>query len=381
MAETNFEFSGKVAAELRVFSNDALYTGQYGTTNSALAIEPELYWDWNDGNDSLLFKPYLRLDQHDRERTHGDIRELLWTHASDDWEVKAGLGKVFWGVTEFQHLADIINQSDGVEDVDGEDKLGQPMLTLSLVKDWGIVDLLVLPGFRERTFPGQDGRLRSALVVDTDQATYESVAEQLHTDFAARWSHTLGNYDIGLYWFHGTSRDPILSVGTDSSGNSVLTPHYEQIDQAGLDWQATLDDWLLKLEVIWRDGNSDAYWAAQGGFEYTFTGIRDSSADLGVLLEYGWDERGTAGSGINQSDLFLGARLALNDAASSELLAGISYDLDHHSKSLFVEASRRIGENWKMSLDARLFSSKEPTQAIYSLRQDDHAQLTLEYYF
>ena len=379
-AETYFEFSGKVGAEWRLFADDSIHSNQHGQNNLSLAVEPEFFWEWNEGNDTLLFKPFIRVDQHDNERTHGDIRELLWTHVGEDWEIKAGVGKVFWGVTEFQHLVDIINQDDGVEDIDGEDKLGQPMISLSMVREWGIVDLFILPGFRERTFPGSEGRLRSSLVVDTDNATYESAAEEHHADLAARWSHTIGNYDFGLYWFHGTSRDPILTPTTKTDGSMVLTPHYEQINQAGLDLQATIDDWLWKLEVIWREGESDNYWAAQGGFEYTITGVAESSADLGLLMEYGWDERGKSG-GTNQNDLFLGARLALNDEASSEILAGIGYDLDYKSKSFIVEASRRIGDDWKISLDARFFDSDEPQQPLYSLRRDDHLQVTMEYYF
>ena len=331
--------------------------------------------------DTLTFTPYIRLDQHDNERTHGDIRELSWTHIGSDWELHTGIRRIFWGVTEFQHLVDIINQTDGVEDIDGEDKLGQPMINLSLVRDWGIVDLLVLPGFRERTFPGIHGRLRSGFVVDTDQAGYESSAEQGHVDLAMRWSHTLGDYDIGAYWFHGTSRDPLLQIGADSQGNPVLVPFYQQIDQFGLDLQATLGDWLWKFETIWRDGDSDTYWAAQGGFEYTLVGINETSMDLGMLVEYGWDQRGKDATGLFQNDLFLGARLAVNDAASSEILAGIGYDLDYHSHSLLIEASRRLGDSWKISLDARFFSSDEPADITYALRQDDHLQLTLERYF
>jgi hypothetical protein len=33
------------------------------------------------------------------------------------------------------HLVDIINQTDGVESIDGEDKLGQSMMAFSLFKD------------------------------------------------------------------------------------------------------------------------------------------------------------------------------------------------------------------------------------------------------
>ena len=47
--------------------------------------------------------------------------------------MRLGLRKVYWGVTESQHLVDVINQTEGVENLDGEDKLGQPMLNLALI--------------------------------------------------------------------------------------------------------------------------------------------------------------------------------------------------------------------------------------------------------
>ncbi|WP_415896613.1 hypothetical protein ACMXYX_11855 [Neptuniibacter sp. QD72_48] len=379
-AETYFELSGKATADLRLFTQSAQFTGQDYDTNLSFSFEPELYWEWNDGADSLTFTPFLRLDENDSERTHGDIRELSWVHVSDDWELRTGLRKVFWGVTEFQHLVDVINQTDGVEDFDGEDKLGQQMINLSLVKDWGIIDLYLLPGFRERTFASTDGRLRAGLVIDTDRATFESSAGNKHIDTAIRWSHTIGDFDLGAYWFRGTNRDPKLQVQS-VNGQTILVPHYEQMNQIGFDLQATLDNWLGKLETIHRDTKSENYWAAQGGFEYTFYGIQDSSADIGVLLEYGWDERGKSADAAIQNDVFMGARLTLNDAASTEVLAGIGHDLDYHSNSMIVEASRRFGDNWKLSLDGRFFSADNPADLSYSLNKDDHLQLTVERYF
>ena len=379
-AETFYEMSGKVSADLRYFTQDAQFPDQDYDTNLSFAAEPEFYWEWNDGTDSITFTPFLRVDENDNERTHGDIRELSWIHVGDEWEVKVGLSKVFWGVTEFQHLVDVINQTDGVEDFDGEDKLGQQMINLSLVRDWGIVDIFLLPGFRERTFAGEDGRLRAGLVVDTDNAQYESGAGEKHLDAAIRWSHTIGDFDMGLYWFHGTNRDPILQPQM-ISGNTVLVPYYEQMDQIGFDLQATIDSWLWKFETIHRDSSSDKYWAAQAGFEYTFYGIQESAADLGVLLEYGWDERGENADAAIQNDLFMGARLALNDAESTEVLAGISHDLDYDSQSLIVEASRRFGENWNVSIDGRFFTADDTADLSYNIKQDDHLQLTVERYF
>ena len=73
------------------------------------------------------------------------MRELYWRGVFGDLEVKAGAVKVFWGVTESQHLVDVINQADLVENIDSEDKLGQPMINLSWGKDWGTLELFVLP--------------------------------------------------------------------------------------------------------------------------------------------------------------------------------------------------------------------------------------------
>ena len=60
---------------------------------------------------------------------------------------------------------------------------------------------------------------------------------------------------------------------------------YDQMTQVGVDVQYTRDAWLWKLEAIGRDTRIDNFTALVGGFEYTFYGVRDSAADVGVLLE------------------------------------------------------------------------------------------------
>ncbi|MBN0987282.1 hypothetical protein [Amphritea pacifica] len=378
--EVFFEYSGRLSGELQGYFHEGQFNGQGYHSNASLALEPELYWEFNGGNDSVVFTPFYRLDQRDDERTHGDIRELSWIHVGDDWELRSGLRKVFWGVTEFNHLVDVINQTDAVEDSDGEDKLGQPMVNLSLVRDWGIVDLFVLPGFRERSFAGHEGRTRSGLVVDTANVRYEAGDGDQHIDTAVRWSQSFDLFDVGLYWFNGTNRDPRLEAAL-IQGKPVLVPVYEQMDQIGFDGQATLDSWLWKLELLWRDTPSDRYSAMQAGVEYSFYGVSDTTTDVGVLVEYGWDERGIDADTIFQNDLFLGSRIALNDAASTEFLVGLGYDLDFDSRSLFLEASSRFGERWKLSLDARLFDARDNRDLMVNIEQDDLLQLTADYYF
>src|ERR1051325_7163987 len=114
----------------------------------ALVAQPEFHHRWDGEHQGFDFSPFVRVDSADDERTHADVRELSWFRSADTWVVRAGVRKVFWGVTESQHLVDIVNQTDLVEDPIGKEKLGQPMVNLTLLNDWGTLDVFVLPGFR-----------------------------------------------------------------------------------------------------------------------------------------------------------------------------------------------------------------------------------------
>ena len=374
------EWSGYIAAEYRTFPHEATDNRQYND-NVSFVIEPEYYHEINGSYESITFTPFIRVDQHDNERTHFDIRELMWQKAANDWELRVGIGKVFWGVTESQHLVDIINQTDLVENTDGEDKLGQPMINFALVRDWGTLDFFLLPGFRERTFSEVEGRLRTNPRVDTEQAVYESSHGKRHVDAAIRWSHNIGIMDIGLSHFYGTSRDPRLVVGTDSGGSMVLVPHYDIIHQTGLDMQMTSGSWLWKLEAIHRSGQGETFNATTAGFEYTFYGLGDSSNDLGVLLEYSYDDRRQNAPAVFQDDVMAGMRLTLNDVNDTEALFGVIYDRHHGSKGLNLEASRRFGDSVKVSVEARTYHETPASDSLSQFRNDDYFQAEMAWHY
>ncbi len=373
-------WSGHAALQGRIYTQSPADPRQHGDVAS-VSFQPEYYHSWNDNRDSFLVVPFVRWDQHDEERSHADLRELAWIHAAPSWELRAGVRKVFWGVTESQHLVDIINQTDLVEDPDGEDKLGQPMVNLAWVRDWGTLDLFVLPYFRERTFPGSAGRLRPPLAVDTDQARYESAREQRHIDAALRWSRYLGDWDIGLSHYSGTRREPRLVPGFDDQGAPVLVPHYDLIRQTGLDVQMTRGAWLWKLEAIYRKGQGERFFAATGGVEYTLIGIGDGNADVGLVAEYLYDERGAKATTPFQNDVMVGLRLALNDVQSSAALLGAIVDSDSGATFYSLEASRRLGHQWKVDLEARAFVDVPVSDPLYGLHRDDYLQVELGYYF
>ena len=304
------EVSGRVEIEPRAFLHAPEHSPQ-SHHGLSFAVQPEFYYSFDDGRQSLLFTPFLRFDTADDRRSKFDVRELMYQRVFDDLELRAGIGRIFWGVTEAYHLVDVINQTDLVEDIDLEDKLGQPLVNLTLTRDWGSLDLFVLPGFRERTYPGREGRLRSEPFVDTNRATYESGAGRDRVDLAARWSNAIGDFDIGVAHFRGTSREPrllplpICADGRPASqfhrcpptglpAEVVLAPRYDVVHRTSLDLQATKEATLWKLELLHESGQGDSHIAWVGGFEYTWYGINESDSDLGLLVEHLFDGRGGA---------------------------------------------------------------------------------------
>ncbi len=379
---TAAEFSGNVALETRLFQHDGQFSGQKGSSLS-ISVQPEFRHKWDNDHNAFTFIPFYRWDQKDSGRSHGDIRQLDLVMSKGDWEVQGGISKVFWGVTESQHLVDIINQTDAVENLDGEDKLGQPMFRVSRIMDDGSLDFFVLPYFRERTFPGVAGRFRTPIVVDTGHPSYESSDEEKHIDYALRLNKTIDDFEVGLSYFDGTARQPTFRQGLNN-GQPVLTPHYPLMKQVGLDLQYTGEEIIWKLEALNRrfdDKRIKDYSAAVGGFEYTIPGVTKGGADLGLLAEYHKDSRGEKATSAFQNDLFLAARFSLNDEDSSELLAGAFVDLDNGTKSVRVEGSRRIGKGLKLNIEGQLFTDvdKDDPGTIFS--KDDHLLLELQKYF
>jgi len=376
----DMDISGSVELQARGFWQNPQWVGQDDRALQGSVISTtEVRWYNEGGNVRAAFIPYLRWDATDDERNLADLREAYWAFEGDDYELLVGANTVFWGVTESVHLVDIINQTDFAGDIDGEDKLGQMMVSLMLQRDWGEITGFVMPAFRERTFAGVDGRFRPPLPVDTDNALYESSDEETHVDFALRYSHYIGDIDIGLNVFSGTSREPRFVPAAD--GQSLL-PVYDQIDQLGVAVQYTKEAWLWKLEAIARDGVTQSFAAAVGGFEYTFYQVSESTIDVGLLLEYQYDGRNEFEPvTIADNDVFVGTRLAFNDVQDSAVLAGLSYDTDTGETFINIEAERRFGDNWFAELRVRAFNGAAQVDATTWLQKDDYVQLSLARYF
>ncbi len=423
-----WELSGRVSLESRYFPETGIDPSHQSSQTSGFVVEPQLYVEDVEGR-SVNLVPFFRYDGADSVRTHWDLREayvlLFGELGESEWEVRLGADRVFWGVAESQHLVDIVNQIDFLEHPNGEVKLGQPMVHVTWTADWGVLEFFGLPYHRPRIFPGQGGRLRFAGLLDDERVEYESGAREWHPDFAARYSHSFGPLDIGVSVFDGTSREatlvcmpPACQPTGVSDVSNVWIPYYAQIRQFGLDAQLTLDAWLFKLEAMHRSGDRNAlgrereyareyfaasvgasgfddlvntfrkeeYAAAVVGGEYTFYSVFGSTADVGLLAEWNYDERGRQALPRRQpltldNDFFVGTHLSFNDVQSTEVTAGFLMDASRATHTLGVEFDRRLFEQWSLHVESSAILSMDPAELQYVGRRDSFFEFHLEYNF
>jgi hypothetical protein len=375
-------FGAEVGGSARFFPDAPLFGDQVSAhVSPSLILAPEAVLLSESGTWRLVGEGFFRLDAHDENRSHADVRELGIQLYRDSFSAFVGASQVFWGVTEVRHLVDVVNQIDAVEDLDGEDKLGQPMVALTLEGGWGALDLYYLPYFRERTFPASGARLRGPLPVE-GPPIYTSGQGRWHPNFAARAFRTFGPLDLGVSVFRGTAREPRFALSEDSPGAPALRPLYDLIDQVGLDAQWTGEATLLKLEALTRGGHGSRLYALSGGLGRTVYQVLGSNGDLGLLSEVMLDSRDAAAPPtIFDRDLFVGGRWALNDVADTSVLGGPLLDLSSGEVLVLLEARRRLGAVWRLEADARLFVRTDPGSLVYGMRNDSHASVSLTRYF
>lgn len=397
------EVTGEFGVEAILFPEEPLYDGQRDQALS-FSLEPTAIVEWSGveplgGADVVAtIRPFLRVDTQDNERTHVDLREAKLDLRFGDTDVTLGNDIVFWGKTEADQIVDIVNQVDGVEGTDGEDKLGQPMIAVRRIVEAGEfsgqASAFYFPYFRERTFLGEESRLRPGIVVNGDDARYETDAKEWTPSFAARLAGFYGDIDAGVHVFHGLSRDPAFEVSrlrtiTNPMGVAVgavpdeLRPVYGEITQVGLDAQYTSGATLWKAEAIGRANQrnlafeKEDYAAAIAGLEHTLYGIGGSNADLGLIAEYAYDSRGREALTPFENDAILGARLALNDAQDTSALFTAAVDTESAETLLRLEGERRLGDSFKLSIVGQAFLNTEDTSLVHPLRDDHSLRITL----
>ncbi len=381
--------NAELGVDLRAFAHrsvrgaDRLQPSLYATVELVAPLGPV----------TLVAEPFARLDGLDTRRSHADLRRAYLSWNDGPWQVDAGVKRVFWGVTEFAHLADFVNQIDLVENIDGEDRLGQPMIQLTFSADRVILDAYLMSGFRDREFPTSEGRL--GLPVTARDAKVDAAGSRAHMDFAVRLSGYSGNLDWAVSHFRGIDREPRFEV-VRSAPEPLIDLRHALTDRSALELQWLVGSTAIKVEYATRTGAGGRSSAAVAGFEHTRVGVFGTAIDLGVVVEGLFDDRDAAAPpGTFEHDLAVGLRITPNDPAGTRLLAGVIVDVHSGERLVNIELERRVAMRWSLAAElrsiapggrstdaaARLRSLGDPDNKLAFLGAEDYLGVVLTRYF
>ena len=77
----------------------------------------------------------------------------------------------------------------------------------------------------------------------------------------------------------------------------------------------------------------------------------------------------------------MGTRLALNDVQDTSVLLGTIVDLEDGSTSVRLESERRLGQDWKVELEAQFFVAVDERNVLDAFRADDFVTVRLSRFF
>ena len=331
------------------------------------------YLDERDAK--ITISAIARYDEKDSERRYIDFQKLKYEQYFENYTFKIGNEIIFWGVNESFNIIDIINQSNLAEDISGTKKFGQPMISLNYNHSYGNFDLFIMPFFKERIFPGRNGRPRLALEVDKSTVAYESSSKKNKIDAAVRYSTVYDDYDIGIAHFYGNNRSPELNVNPLSQ---KLDAYYPILSQTSLDIQSTKGAWLYKLETLTAKNGEERHFGIAGGTEYTIYGLRETTSDLGIIVEYTFDDRNDFA--FNNEGV-LALRWTKNDIKSTSLLAGLVADMSGSSNRFFAEFEQRIRDDLKVFIDMSINGKIDADDFTYAFEEDSQLTLKIAKYF
>ena len=99
-------------------------------------------------------------------------------------------------------------------------------------------------------------------------------------------------------------------------------------------------------------------------------------------MEYQWDSRGKDSLAQSQNDMFYAARLAFYDMDSSEILMGMTQDLDYPGSRLYsVEGNTRLNSFTKIAVRTLILTANNSDELMNYIDRDDSLEVGLTFYF
>ena len=212
--------------------------------------------------------------------------------------------------------------------------------------------------------------------------------------YGFRFDQTIASTDLAVYYLNHNDRFP-TAFALNESG---ISPVYAHVQRAGGTLTQALGEWLIKVEAdhsFVSDVNlSDSLLVSPPRIDHTA---------VAVGLEWGWpydDAEGTvllegqvaiapgatqeerAQLGPFENDILLGYRHSWNNAAGTELTAGVILDLERPDEVLGnLLVSHRLSDYFSVEASGRVIFARSEDSILHGQDGAHLAQLSLLRFF
>ena len=319
-------------------------------------------------------------ESYPESRQNLDFNEAYLDYSLENSNILIGNNIVFWGKNEFFNPVDIVNSKDFSLGLASGEKIGQTMFNIKRYLSSSELDFYILPSIAN-IYPKSQVRSQQTLNIKSENI-YSEGAKKENLGIGLRWSGYIDEYDYGLTFYKGNTKDPALNISSNQ-----LVPNYSEITQIGIELQATQGDFLHKGEFINRsnqynlDGNIDDYYGFIVGTEHTLYGLFEKNWDLSNIIEYSYDSRGSKSHHSNQNDLFYGARLVLNDIDDTQYFISLQNDLDKGTRAITFSYESRFFSHFKGGIDLYVPLNLEKDYHQSSFKDENNIKIFSSYAF
>ena len=312
-----------------------------------------------------------------------NLKQLNASYSTDNLRFLLGYDVLRWGKTTLYSPVDTINAIDYREDITGQQKRGQFILSAKALDLFGgTAELVLVPRSNEDQLPEFTTTGMPLRMLRAESKGNNSGA-------ALRYSRNIGGFHLGVS-AHDMPAQQRQVLGVQPTANSLgLLSSQPRARFAGVEVQKDLSSALIvsadaaagTYQVL-RSASRDDFHAYSLGLDYSMPVAFSDAHNANLLLEKHYDSRDALAPTFYQDDWYLGVTYALNDVANTLLRAGYIKDMEYSTRIYTASVARQFLEG-RAQLTLRYFAvhGDDPLDKLYLFEEFNGTRLEVMYLF